>query len=95
MTEAEVIQEIKNLANKYASIEKVLLYGSRARGTARDTSDFDLCVCGYERFEYNNFFNDIDDMDTWYTFDVVSFHQIKNKVFLNEILRDGVTIYER
>ena len=34
----EVIEEIRNLAQKY-DIEKVILFGSRARGDFRRTSD--------------------------------------------------------
>ena len=37
----EVIEEIRNLAQKY-DIEKVILFGSRARGDFRRTSDIDI-----------------------------------------------------
>ena len=40
---ARVIEEIRQLAEKY-SIEQVLLFGSRARGDYRRTSDIDLAV---------------------------------------------------
>ena len=42
---ARVIEEIRQLAEKY-SIEQVLLFGSRARGDYRRTSDIDLAVRG-------------------------------------------------
>ena len=37
---------IKELAERLLTFnpEKVILFGSRAKGTARDTSDIDLCV---------------------------------------------------
>ena len=41
----EVIEEIRNLAQKY-DIEKVILFGSRARGDFRRTSDIDIAVTG-------------------------------------------------
>lgn len=40
-----VIQEICSLARKY-DISKVILFGSRARGDYKRTSDIDLAVCG-------------------------------------------------
>ena len=39
----EVIQEICEIAEKY-KVEKVILFGSRARGDFRRTSDIDLAV---------------------------------------------------
>ena len=41
----EVIQEIYTLAEKY-NIKKVILFGSRARGDFKRTSDIDLAVSG-------------------------------------------------
>lgn len=40
-----VIKEIIDLAVKY-DVEKVLLFGSRARGDYKRTSDIDLAVIG-------------------------------------------------
>lgn len=40
-----VIQEICQLARKY-QIEKVILFGSRARGDYKRVSDIDLAVVG-------------------------------------------------
>ena len=41
----QIIQEIKELAQKYG-IQKVILFGSRARGDYRKVSDIDLAVSG-------------------------------------------------
>jgi len=40
-----VLEEICNLAQQY-EIEKVILFGSRARGDFYKTSDIDLASCG-------------------------------------------------
>ena len=42
-----VIEEIRTLACKY-HVEKVILFGSRARGDFKSTSDIDLAVEGGE-----------------------------------------------
>lgn len=54
---ARVIEEIRQLAEKY-SIEQVLLFGSRARGDYRRTSDIDLAVRGAQVYCFilNNHF---------------------------------------
>ena len=38
------IQNLVNLAKKHPDIEVLWLYGSRARNTATETSDYDLAV---------------------------------------------------
>jgi predicted nucleotidyltransferase len=43
-TDPQIIQEIVRRIVKVSQPEKVILFGSRARGTARSTSDIDLLV---------------------------------------------------
>ena len=45
--DGEVLREICDLAEKY-HIQKVILFGSRARGDFKRTSDIDLAVEGGE-----------------------------------------------
>ncbi|MDX2064770.1 MAG: nucleotidyltransferase domain-containing protein [Fimbriimonadaceae bacterium] len=40
------VQVLVGLIRKQAEPQVILLYGSRARGTARPESDWDLCVVG-------------------------------------------------
>ena len=87
--------EIKNfiisLAEKY-KVQKVILYGSRARGTNRPRSDIDIAVLGGD---FLNFALDVEEYaPTLLFFDVVNLAEISNENFLNEIDKDGVTIYE-
>ena len=41
----KVIEEIRDLARQY-DVEKVILFGSRARGDYKERSDIDLAVSG-------------------------------------------------
>ena len=50
MRAEEVIQEVAKLCNSFHAKE-VILYGSRAKGTARERSDIDIAVSGIEDFE--------------------------------------------
>lgn len=47
----KVIEEIRTFARKY-NIDKVILFGSRARGDYRRTSDIDLAI-GENNGNYN------------------------------------------
>ncbi|MBS0626813.1 MAG: nucleotidyltransferase domain-containing protein, partial [Verrucomicrobia bacterium] len=38
------IQKITDVFTKFPSIEKVVLYGSRAKGNYKNGSDIDLCL---------------------------------------------------
>ena len=64
----QVINEIIDLAKKY-NVEKVILFGSRARGDYHRASDIDLAVYGEN---ITGFALDVEDMtSTLLTFDVV------------------------
>ena len=41
-----VINDLRRVFSKYPSIEKVILYGSRAMGTYRRGSDIDIALFG-------------------------------------------------
>ena len=51
--DGEVLREICDLAEKY-HIQKVILFGSRARGDFKRTSDIDLAVEGGEVESFAN-----------------------------------------
>ncbi len=44
MKRTEIIEEIKNMLQKVAPDAKTILYGSEARGDAREDSDIDLLI---------------------------------------------------
>ena len=50
MTVEEVIQEAAKLCRSFHA-QRVILYGSRAKHTARERSDIDIAVTGVEKFE--------------------------------------------
>ena len=82
--------EIISLAKKNR-IEKVILFGSRARGSNHDRSDIDLAVLGGDvrAFKY-----DLDENDrTLLMFDVVDLAKPGlSGELLAEIERDGVRL---
>lgn len=84
--------EIVALATKY-KLQKVILFGSRARGDNLPHSDIDLAVKGGNVAE---FIASIDDeINTLLMFDVVNLNNPLQSELLNEIRRDGVELYEK
>ena len=88
----EVIEEIRNLAQKY-DIEKVILFGSRARGDYKERSDIDLAFCGGSS---SHFILDVDETtSTLLEFDIVDLDKPVRKELLESIKREGVVLYEK
>lgn len=74
--------------------QKIVLYGSRARGDYKERSDIDLAVYGLNRDQFSRFTSGIDELPTLLEFDVVSISQDMEPLFLANIQRDGVIIME-
>ena len=88
----EVIEEIRNLAQKY-DIEKVILFGSRARGDYKERSDIDLAFCGGSS---SHFILDVDETtSTLLEFDIVVLDKPVRKELLESIKREGVVLYQK
>ncbi len=78
---------------KRNNIDKIVLFGSRARGDNSRTSDVDLAIWGGD---VNNFFIDVDEKtQTLLQFDVVDMNSNISDALKTEIERDGVILYEK
>lgn len=87
-----VIRDIAVLSREY-NIQKVILFGSRARGTHTDRSDIDIAVSGGNTAEFSL---DIDEkVHTLLMFDVVDLDGHISEELQREIERDGIVIYEK
>lgn len=83
---------IFELAQKHG-IEKIVLFGSRARGDNRPRSDIDIAVSGGDA---DVFTAELDDTcDTLLIFDVVRLDTLKNAGLRDIINKEGVLIYEK
>jgi uncharacterized protein len=74
-------------------IQKVILFGSRAKNTARYNSDIDLCI-DYEGGQKGKLLDDIDRIVGIYSCDVL-FADSLNEEIKKQIVRDGVVIYSK
>ena len=72
---------------------RVMLFGSRARGTAEEKSDIDLAVWSCPDFPY---LEDRLDNELWslLQLDVVNMDESSSHELLEEVLKDGKVLYE-
>lgn len=72
---------------------RVMLFGSRARGTAEEKSDIDLAVWGCPDFPH---LEDRLDNELWslLRLDVVNMDESSSHELLEEVLKDGRVLYE-
>jgi predicted nucleotidyltransferase len=86
-----VLDEIRALAHKY-HVKKVILFGSRARGDFKRTSDIDIAVDGGD---FVRFAIDIDEeTSTLLEFDVVNLQRDMQEELRKSIDTEGRIIYE-
>lgn len=88
-----VLAEICSEAEKYR-VTKLLLFGSRARGTHADKSDIDLAVYGCMDFAEFSFAMQ-EEVWTLLKMDLINMDEPVSADLKAEIGRDGVTIYEK
>ena len=87
-----LLSEITELARTH-DLDKVVLFGSRARGDYRDKSDIDLAVSGGD---VNAFALDVEaETHTLLPFDVVNLDGSVQRELLESIAQEGCVIYEK
>lgn len=88
----EVWMTIFELAKMY-HIDKVILFGSRARGDYEKVSDIDLAITGGETVK---FALDVEEnAPTLLKFDIINLDGSVRKELRSSIEKEGVTIYEK
>lgn len=87
-----VVEEIRTLAQKH-HIEKVVLFGSRARGDFQRTSDIDLASRGGD---FVRFSLDVDEeTSTLLQYDIINLDGAVSDALRSSIEKEGRIIYEK
>ena len=87
-----IINEIKDLAIK-CGVEKVILFGSRARGDNKERSDIDLAIEGGNTALFSVEADEI--INTLLMFDIVDLGGFVQDELRQSIGREGKIIYEK
>lgn len=88
---------ITEAAKKYAEVEEVILFGSRALGNYKKGSDVDLALIGrkVDRKVARKISSDLnEEYPLPYFFDVVNYSDITDEELKKHIVRVGKLIYE-
>ena len=93
----QLIENIKNICKKYLSVEKVVLFGSRARGDHTPRSDYDLAV--YGELQPNEIVllrsSLREDLPTLHKIDAVFMQNQTDEAFIKNIEKEGILIYDK
>lgn len=90
--------QIVSFLSKYPSIEKAVLFGSRALGNFKEASDVDIALFGDQvtaglaakiKFEIE------EETYLPYFFDIIAYPTITNSDLKNHILSKGVELYSK
>lgn len=88
---------VRAILAHYPTIERAVLYGSRAKGNYQPGSDIDLTLMG-DALDYqvlSSVASALDESDIPYTVDVSVFDRLDNPALREHIERVGVVFYQR
>ena len=78
---------------KKHSVTKIVLFGSRARGTNTERSDIDIAVYGGD---FDDFYWDIKEkIHSLLMFDIIQADGVISDELKEEIKKDGIVIYKK
>lgn len=94
---ARALEQFNATFRRWPQIDRVILYGSRAKGNFRAGSDIDLCLEAdtMNIAELLQLSGEIDDLLLPWKVDLALKHTIENPDLLTHIERLGVTLYQR
>jgi len=91
------LAKLVSVFEMHSSIESVLIYGSRAKGTYKHGSDIDITIKGalLSFSELMQVEDEIDDLYLPYQVDLSQYEALENGDLLDHINRVGVTLYSK
>lgn len=89
---AQVIEEIRARAGEYG-VEKVILFGSRARGNYKRASDIDLAVSGGDILRFALAVD--EETSTPLRFDIINLDGMVCEELQKAIWTEGKILYEK
>lgn len=88
------MNELLDYFKSKPEIEKVVIYGSRAKGTYRIGSDIDFAIWS-DKENLIGIPSELDDLPTPYMFDVINYKNLTDEPIKSSIDNDGKLFYQR
>lgn len=92
----EILAEVADIIARFLPDAHILLFGSRARGDAEQTSDFDFAIDAGSKIALDVIARieaEIEELHTLKSVDIVDLNRV-NPAFKTIILKTGVIIYD-
>lgn len=92
----ETVAKIKDVFSQFRNIEKVIIYGSRAKGNYKNGSDIDLVLVGKKLTLKNSIYpvsEMLEELYLPYTFDISIYDHVDNQDLIDHIERVGQIFY--
>jgi len=92
--EARHYADIAQILDKF-SVDRVVIYGSRAQGSAKPASDFDLAIVapGLDDSQFSQLWLQLTSLPLVFKLDIVHWDTLVSASLKNKIARDGKTFY--
>ena len=89
--------DFRRVFARYPDIERVLIFGSRAKGGARAGSDIDLAVIApaMTAEQFGLLWNEIDALPLVFKIDLLHWDRLSNTALKEKIAIEGRALYER
>ena len=78
-----------------SSVDKVVIYGSRAKGNYHNGSAIDFAIWTDDHDNFFRIAGELDDLPTPYKFDVTDYNTLSHADMKNSIDKFGILFYEK
>ncbi|MGH8530562.1 MAG: nucleotidyltransferase domain-containing protein [Nevskiales bacterium] len=91
-----IVADMQAVFARYPAIERVVIFGSRAKGTLKDASDIDLAVFAPKMSdsEFSQLWAEIDSLPLIFKVDCVHWDKLANEDLKNKITQNGTAILQ-
>lgn len=91
------IDRIREILGRYPQVQKVILFGNRARGDYGDKTDIEIALEG-DDIDISLLFmidNDLVDLLLPYEVDLIRLSRVKNPELKEHIEEEGISLFEK
>ena len=96
LSDEEIYREVIRIIAKYLPDARVYLFGSRAKGTAKPYSDFDIAIEWKEKIPLHTMAKireELDKLPTLKSFDLIDLKRVSGN-FIETVRKTGVILYD-
>lgn len=89
------INELLQYFRSNSDIEKVVIFGSRAKNTYHTGSDIDFAIWTKNSLNFHKISSELYDLPTPYKFDIIDYKSLNHEGMKKSIDNDGIVFYQK